>query len=389
MRVKCPKCHMTIEEASTACPHCGAGLSAVIAEESEKRVDLIFCEGCGARLTAHDRTCPKCSRPAPGILSSKTAASDLAAGKTASFPRLTQNQIDVDLPRDTSLAADIIAEAADPNATSVLPAMDGGEGGNGSGKPKKKPRKVHADEDAYHKHRRKVPKALIWIVVLALMGGAGYWFITNDPMGVMPGFYDWFGKSAEDMFPSRQKAENASADTSSNNTQAQQEQSETSSSVATVSDDQILEGDALYERLLELYNDVIEYNDDSQIGQVISDFNGSYASSTHSVREEASAFAYDLRDRISQTINDIDDVKMADDSEYGEDREHVRKLAQWMYERVDAICASWDVSLAIPDGESVSAHEEEILQPLQDAGSTALNSFLSNISRYKPTKHSS
>ena len=73
----CPHCLKTIEDGETFCPHCHGYVGAV------SRDEFVFCEGCGARLSLHDRTCPKCGRPAPGILSTDSASADLAAGKTA------------------------------------------------------------------------------------------------------------------------------------------------------------------------------------------------------------------------------------------------------------------------------------------------------------------
>lgn len=70
-------------------------------------------------------------------------------------------------------------------------------------KPK---RKVHPDEDAYHKHKRHIPKPLIVIAVLAVVCGGAYWFVTTDPMGVMPGFYDQFGQAAQTTFPRAKRA---------------------------------------------------------------------------------------------------------------------------------------------------------------------------------------
>ena len=78
----CPICNASISDDSSTCPACGADLSP---RPASTHPDFIFCEGCGARLGDQDRTCPKCGRPAPGILSEQSAASDLAAGRTASF----------------------------------------------------------------------------------------------------------------------------------------------------------------------------------------------------------------------------------------------------------------------------------------------------------------
>ena len=92
----CPNCLKTVEDGTTFCPHCHAYMGGTT---GESRSDFVFCEGCGARLSIHDRTCPKCGRPAPGILSVKSASSDLAAGRTASFPRLTPDLIDTEASR--------------------------------------------------------------------------------------------------------------------------------------------------------------------------------------------------------------------------------------------------------------------------------------------------
>ncbi len=84
--VICPICNTTVSDGSPSCPSCGADLASQCAGVAP---EFIFCEGCGARVSPQDRTCPKCGRPAPGILSEDSASSDLAAGKTASYPRLT------------------------------------------------------------------------------------------------------------------------------------------------------------------------------------------------------------------------------------------------------------------------------------------------------------
>ena len=87
----CPHCLKTIEDGSSFCPYCNTYVGP---GDGPEHTEFVFCEGCGARLSPHDRTCSKCGRPAPGILSEDAAASDLAAGRTAGFPRLTQEQID-------------------------------------------------------------------------------------------------------------------------------------------------------------------------------------------------------------------------------------------------------------------------------------------------------
>ena len=60
----------------------------------------------------------------PGHPSKDAAASDLAAGRTAGFPRLTQERIDTEVPHAPASAAAVLSDAADPNETCVLPAFD-------------------------------------------------------------------------------------------------------------------------------------------------------------------------------------------------------------------------------------------------------------------------
>lgn len=377
----CPHCLKKIEDGTSTCPHCGTYIGS---EESPEHADFIFCDGCGARLSPHDRTCPKCGRPAPGILSSDAAAVDLAAGRTASFPRLSQRQIDADAVRDIANADAILSDAADPSATTVLPALDDADI-PAPGRKKEGKRKVHEDEDAYHKHRRKIPKPLIACLAIALIAGGTYGFVVYDPFGVMPGFYESFGAAAKDMFPTRQLSEDSNASASKDDSWPK----EAKEDVSTVSDDTVLDGDDLYGRLSDLYDEVMAYNDKSEIGEVVDSFNSAYLSSSLDTRKQASDSAYDLRDRIQTTIDKIDALKVKDGSDYTEQVSHVKQLAQWMYDRVDAICSSWDVSLAVPEGESVSSHQSEILAPMQKAGNTALEQFNSHITSYKPRKLSS
>ena len=108
----CPHCLKTIEDGASFCPYCNAYVGP---GDGPEHTEFVFCEGCGARLSPHDRTCPKCGRPAPGILSEDAAASDLAAGRTAGFPRLTQEQIDTEVPHAPASAAAVLSDAADFN----------------------------------------------------------------------------------------------------------------------------------------------------------------------------------------------------------------------------------------------------------------------------------
>ena len=131
----CPHCLKSVDDDASFCPHCHSYLGSGASSHPE----FVFCEGCGARLHPKDRTCPKCGRPAPGILSADSASSDLAAGRTASFPRLSHQMIESELPdlkHDVMTASRTVHEEVDPFATSVLDTGDiAAAGGSGASLP--------------------------------------------------------------------------------------------------------------------------------------------------------------------------------------------------------------------------------------------------------------
>lgn len=350
----CPHCLETIDDGCTVCPNCG-GLTT-----SGARVGFVFCDGCGARLSPHDRTCPKCGRPAPGILSTEASASDLAAGRTASFPRLTSDAIETERPQQNASAQSVLSDSLDPSATTVIPALDD--------KPKK---------DPYHcgfKPSRGLIAGVLTVAVIA--GGAA--FVTRDPLGVMPGFYEWVRTSARETFPSRQLPESGSVPQGS---------SDEGGDTETLEDSTLGDPEAL-ERLRGLYDQVVSFNDADRLGEVIDTFNGSYLLSDLSAREEASKGAYELRDSVQGVIDELDGMKLADGSAYTEDLDHVRQLATWMYERVDVICDCWDISLSYSTGSDARDHQNDILQPLREAGSTARELFDQYVSAWAPSERS-
>ena len=95
-----------------------------------------------------------------------------------------------------------------------------------------------------------------------------------------------------------------------------------------------------------------------------------------------------LRDQIKKTQDELNNLKYQDDTVYADDIAHLKQLAEWMYERVDVICQSWDISLAIPDGESMSSHQSEILAPIAQGGNSALNQYDANVGSWKPQQRS-
>ena len=346
----CPHCNTTVPDGSTVCPHCSALIGA---SGSSSAHDFIFCEGCGARLTPKDRTCPKCGRPAPGILSTEASAADLAAGKTASFPKLTDEDV-----RTRPSAAEVLDVSLDPSATNVLKFTDDA------------PATSSREEDPYHAHRRPVGKIVAAIAVVVLIGACAF-FVVADPFGVMPGVYSEIERQAAEMFPSRQGA----ATQEQENGEAEEEETSPEEDEVELTDETLLTDDEAYDTL-----------------DVIYDYNGGFLLSNLERRREASASAYALRDQVQATLDELSEINLQDGSPYTEDLDHLVQLATWMYNRVDVLCDSWDISLSYPDGESLSAHKSEISQPLRDAldGSGQnqnLTLFEENYYQWKPTQH--
>ena len=358
----CPHCLKTIDDTETFCPHCHGYVGSASSSE------FVFCDGCGARLSAHDRTCPKCGRPAPGILSVESASSDLAAGRTASFPRLTKSAIQTEAPQvEPASAARTLDDSVDPSATNVLNLEDIQRAAGVTPQP--------VGEDPYHPARRSHARLIGALIVIAVLAGAAA-FVVYDPLGVMPGFYDSFKSAAREAFPSRQLAESGSATVA-----APAGESETP---ADDDDERVLTDDEVYLRVTEAYDQLAVYDSDEAIGEVIDSFNSYYLEPDLAERTQRSQTAYELRDAVQQTIDDLDAIVCEPDCAYLEDLEHVRQLAEWFMGRVDQICASWDVSLAIPEGESTLAAQDDILQPMREAGSSDLENFDAHFYEWDP-----
>lgn len=360
----CPHCLKTIDDGETFCPHCHGYVG------GSSSSDFVFCEGCGARLSVHDRTCPKCGRPAPGILSTESSSSDLAAGKTASFPRLTKNLIQTEVPGAEPVSvARALDDSVDPSETNVLNRSDLEEAQGKRRAKKARP----ADEDPYHPHKRSYKGLIITLVVLALIGGAAV-FIIKDPLGVMPGFYQAFQQAASETFPSRQVGENGELPTDTVGDAASDDASEQ----RTLTDEEV------YIQLTTIYERIVSYDSAEAIGEVIDAFNGWYLDPDLSVRQQRSKSAYSLRDSIQATIDELDNLNVSETTVYTEEIDHLRQLAEWMYGRVNQICESWDVSLAIPEGESTTAQQDEILAPMRRAGNEDLENFDAYVNEWRP-----
>ena len=364
----CPHCLKTIDANETFCPHCHA----FVGESSYS--EFVFCDGCGARLSSHDRTCPKCGRPAPGILSTESASADLAAGKTASFPRLAAPSFDEEAaPSSVARALD---DAADPSETNILD-LDELDRAQAVGSPKGRSESKAAPHDPYHSDKPS-RKGLVIGLAAVLFIAAGAYFVVRDSLGVMPGAYEWFARAAADAFPSRQQAED------SNGTGTAEEPASTDGE--TDQSETVLTDDEVYAALSRAYQQIESYDADEAFGEVIDSFNGFYLSKSLQERTERSASAFSLRDQIDQTIADLEALRAPEDTVYAEDAQHMIQLAQWMRGRVDQICASWEVSLSVPDGESLKPYQDEILAPMRRAGSSDLDNFDAHFYEWEPER---
>jgi hypothetical protein len=360
--VICPHCFKTIEDDASFCPHCSTYVGGA---EVSVHDEFVFCEGCGARLSAHDRTCPKCGRPAPGILSTKSSSSDLAAGKTASFPRLTQSMIESEMPSprpSAPTAAQVLSDSMDPSATNVLRASDI-EAAAAS---------PSSDVDPYHKPKKRYVKPLVCsALAIALVGGGAY-FVMEDPLGVMPGFYQAFEEAARDMYPSRQLPQGSSPASS---------ESQASTQPVEMTDERV------FQILSSSYNKIVSAYD--SLGTIIDDYEYGFIANDKSVRQDKSSSAYAARDALDQVVDEIGQLDLDEDSVYYEDAQRLIQLAGWARTRVDVYCASWDISLAVPEGEKPSAHQSDILAPLRDRtqeDSEARDSYYANVVQWKPVE---
>ncbi len=180
-------------------------------------------------------------------------------------------------------------------------------------------------DDAYAKARR--PRWIAQIAAVLLLGAVGV-FVATDPLGVMPGIVESFDRAASEMYPSRQVAEKGSASDSAPET------GETGAGEADGA--HVLSEPEAFQLLSAVYAEITSYQD--ALGPVIETFNGQYLIKDFDQRSQASQGAYDLRSTIQQTLDELDSLRLTENTAYAEDVEHLKQLATWMYNRVDVLC---------------------------------------------------
>lgn len=359
----CPQCNRTIDDDAEFCPNCHAFVGDA-AKEGEK---FVFCEGCGARIAAGERVCPKCGRPAPSILSTEAAASDLAAGRTASFPRLTREEIERAGRVPAVDAADGIANPFDPSLSESFSRDELAQQSAWVSDA--------ARDDPYHTRKRPWGKILAVLALIAAVGGAGA-FVYYDPYGIMPGLYQQFRDAAADAFPSRQPVAGVDGATAAGSDEP---------AGTAVDADAPLADDQVYVRLSGIYETIASFPD--RYAEVVDDYNTWYAYSDRARREEGSAGAYALRDACDAVIDELDGLNVPEDTAYAQDIENLKQLASWMRTRADIICASWDVSLSYAEGTRPEA--SAVTEPLRTRAaedSEAADSFSANLEAWRPAE---
>lgn len=376
MTLICPHCLRTIDDGTAFCPHCHAYVSG----GTPSRSSFVYCEGCGARLSRHDRTCPKCGRPAPGILSTASASSDLAAGKTASFPRLTQKAMETELPdlrHDAMTAAQVAVDSVDPFATGVLKAEDI-EAASVASARGAMPMPPASEEDPYHDPVKKSKKPLVITLILIVLLGGGAAFVYFDPLGVMPVFMEQLKLSASEMYPSRWIPEGSAAQASADVT-AEAEADKAKNAGGVLTDAQA------YQQLRAAYNTITAQHD--ALETIIDDYNSGFEASDYSTREQYSASAYEARDTIDDTVEELQAMELSEGSAYTDEVQNLVELAGWVRTRIDMYCASWDISLSYTGDDLPYLHEDEILAPLRervDEDAEARDSYFAHLSEYEP-----
>ncbi|QWT17065.1 zinc ribbon domain-containing protein [Collinsella sp. zg1085] len=361
----CPHCLMTVADETSFCPHCHAYMAA--SGESTEHT-FIFCEGCGARLSAHDRTCAKCGRPAPGILSTSSSSEDLAAGKTAGFPRLTQNLIDTSVPDSIELTASLECyseSTADPFATDVLPveAVTEAEQAAQASMP-----------DRYHAPNARITRTHVILVLAACVIAAGIYIVAVDPWGLMPRLMAQIQQSAREMYPSRYGS----------STGAQTEREPIDDKAQETQDTMLSEAQA-YRNLTNIYTTIVAQHD--ALEQIINDFNSSFLASNPDARADGSASAYAARDLLQDCLNKLDTIQLADGSGYADTVAHLKELASWVLERVGMYCAAWDISRSYIGSDKPAQHQDEILAPLRERAeldAQARDNFFAHQHQYQP-----
>lgn len=339
----CSNCKTELRDEDVVCPVCNTYTGCTTAENN-----IVFCEGCGARIKPGDRLCPKCGRPAPSILSTQSAAKDLAYGNTSNFRAITDEDLEFAAKRQH--LCNLPSPKFDPDATNILtPLGDSVSVKHEAEDSVRFTRSMQEQDELCHKKKKKCTSRLVVLVLLGLLVSCCVYFVTQDPLGVMPGFWEQLQQSAQEVFPQRE--DNPS--------------SQAGAGLGTpVDENRVLTNEEVFIKLDSIYQRIAGFKD--SYGEIITLYNGYYIAYDKDKRLESAGPAYALRDLCDATVEELESLNLPTDCVYLDDIDHLIQLSKWMRGMADTICQSWDISLSFEEGVSLAEHTSEITQPLRD-----------------------
>ena len=243
----------------------------------------------------------------------------------------------------------------------------------------KKERKVRRKEEAKQakeeerEERRRAPKgkliALVVIILIVVCAIIGVGFYMDSLITSSDGSGATIAEAVQELFDpdATEEEETVAEDEEEEAEEAEETEVETDETV-------------IYETLSSAYDELSSI--DSQIGDIVDDFNGAYLDDDYSVRSERAATADELLESIQSARADVEALNVSEDSVNYDAWVDICQLYYDSEMRVQTLCDAWDVSLSYDDP---SSHSSEITEPIVAAQSGGTSVYLTEFDELYPT----
>ncbi|MEG2530385.1 MAG: zinc ribbon domain-containing protein [Raoultibacter sp.] len=315
---------------------------------------LMFCIACGTQLPDNAKFCPECG----------SAVVSLNLAET--IPSIELEQEDKGGNSQPGHPAIDLPVIADPSMTLRLPKIDPESG---------EVLQTSTDQQKNYVQSSAVPRGwtpqkIVLLIALIAVALALFFFASQL------------------LLQNFSRAATAFVATPPTATQEDQEASG-SSAEKKVSADEMASTkmlDEIYSEINIAYANVADYN--SQIDDIVTDFNSWYLASSLSSRQEAAARCTKLSTKIMTAQDSLSKKLTAagcdKGSVYSDEAQRIDELFNLLNKRVGTIGESWKIDVSY---ENPAGHEDEILAPIAKADIAGKSKYLTQFeAAYPPAK---
>lgn len=332
----CPHCGAHVNDGALYCPVCHYALGVT---QKIPVAHVVWCQHCGAVIDAGATHCPKCGAPAPALAQKpepiKREYRDLQLPRIEVEPATSTTSAKAS-EKHTSASDTTVRSSQERGRTSTEPRIESA---------------IPDAEGSYLMQRSEgMPRTKVFLLAAAtalVLVGGGVLLITHpwDPYGSTSkggAGVDWSQNPTHTTITELkgQDVKEDSADDNSSDDASDEADDEDPSRSHT--------GDVKFDALMDAWTDLATYRESIAKGAVSlkTDF-----ASDLGTRKASYSDITNTAMALSNTISELDDLKVSDIESYDESKQELMKIANWLRNSCDAVRSSWKLAVNSNDAE--------------------------------------